>query len=252
MATGDQSDILGRLRRLLPGGWFSDDSPVLIGLLSGLSRGSAWIYELWSYARLQTRIRTATDGWLDMIAADFFGALLQRQANQSDGSYRAKIVANLFRERATRKAISQVLEEVTGKTPLIFEPQRPFDTGAYGVACGYGAAGGYGSLMLPYQAFVVAFRPTGSGVPMVAGYGIPTGAYSTPSQIEYANQSMTEGVSDADIFAAIDRCKPAGTVIWASVRSPPGVIVPPEPDPLSLMLADIGGADIAYSEHFSL
>ncbi|MGC7986177.1 hypothetical protein ACP3XM_25370, partial [Salmonella enterica] len=68
---------------------------------------------LWAYAKLQTRIKWATDGWLDMIAADFFGDTLLRKKGQGDSSFRNRIIINLSRGRGTRPAMIQVLEEIT-------------------------------------------------------------------------------------------------------------------------------------------
>lgn len=220
MATGDQSDILQRLKATLPR-WFGDSTPILDALLQGLAWAGSFVYSLISYARLQTRIKTATDGWLDMIAADFFGSFLSRASNQSDASFRARIIINLFRERATRGGVIKVMQDLTGRTPLIFEPQRPMDTGAYSAPnSGYGMAGGYGSLLLPCQAFVTAFRPTGTGIPLVAGYGISTGGYGVASRAELAFMDMIQGaVTDADIYAAIDSVKPAGTTLWTRITS---------------------------------
>lgn len=231
MAVGDQQDIYRRLRGFLPP-WFGDeaDTPIINGVLQGLAYAAAYVYSLIGYARLQTRIKTATDGWLDVIAADFFGDSLLRAANQPDESFRARILINLFRERATRAGLIRVLQDLTGRAPVVIEPTRPADTGAYGVpTSGYGYAGAYGSLSSPFQAFVIAFRPTGTGIPNVAGYGISTGAYATPSQAEYASLSMIQGgVADADIYAAIDSVKPVGTIVWTSIvqnlPAPPAVI----------------------------
>lgn len=225
MATGDQSDIFGRLKSLIPR-WFGDGASVRDALLQGLAWASSFIYSLITYTRLQTRIKTATDGWLDMIAADFFGATLLRASNQSDASFRARIIINLFRERATRWAIIAVLKDLTGQTPVVFEPQRPLDTGSYGgPLIGYGMAGGYGSMLIPYQAFVTAYRPSGVGIPNVGGYGGTVGGpgpggYGTPAQIEYAALSMIQGaVTDADIYAAIDSVKPAATAVWTRITN---------------------------------
>jgi hypothetical protein len=156
-----------------------------------------------------------------MIAADFFGAALLRQSNQSDASFRNRIIINLFRERATRNGLVKVLTDLTGRAPAIFEPQRPLDTGSYGgPLIGYGVAGGYGSMLLPFQAFVTAYRPTGTGIPNVAGYGISTGGYSQGSQAELASMSMIQGaVTDADIYAAIDSVKPVGTTLWTRISN---------------------------------
>lgn len=222
MAVGDQQDIYRRLRGYLPP-WFGDeaDTPVINGLLQGLAFGAAYVYSLIGYARLQTRIKTATDGWLDMIAADFFGDDLLRVANQSDDSFRARILINLFRERATRAGLIRVLEDLTGRTPVVIEPTRPADTGAYAAPnSGYRLAGAYGSLSMPFQAFVIAYRPTGAGIPNVAGYGVPMGAYATPSQAEYASLSMIQGaVTDDAIYDAIDSVKPVATIVWTAITS---------------------------------
>ncbi|WP_433867111.1 hypothetical protein [Ralstonia wenshanensis] len=228
MATGDQQDIYARLVGYLPL-WFGDpsQSPVLNALLQGLAYGLAYAYSVYAYAKLQTRILTATDGWLDMIAADFFGDSIQRAANQSDASFRARILINLFRERATRAGLTKVLRDITGQTPHIVELLRPADTGAYGAPnSGYGQAGAYGSLVMPYQAFVTAYRPAGTGIPNIAGYGISTGGYSQASQTEWGSLSMIQyGIADSDIYAAIDATKPVASVVWVNIQSVP----PPVP-----------------------
>ncbi|MFC4526427.1 hypothetical protein [Dyella halodurans] len=224
--TGDQSDVFSRLKGMLPSRWFgtpTDPVPLVDAVLTGLSTSLAFIYSLYLYAKQQTRISTATDGWLDMIAADFFGpAGLSRKTGQSDASYRNAIKVTLLREKATRNAIIKTLVSLTGRTPTIIEPQRPADTGAYGAPnSGYGVAGSYGSLSLPYQAFVIAYRPHSStGIASVAGYGISTGGYGQASQAEYASMSMvTGGVADSDIYAAVAAVKPEGTTIWTTISN---------------------------------
>lgn len=155
-----------------------------------------------------------------MIAYDFFGTNYGRPAGQGDDVYRNSIKINLFRERGTRQAIIDILEELTGNTPHIFEPQRPLDTGSYGgPMIGYGVAGGYGSMMIPYQAFVTAFRPLGTGIPYVAGYGSTPSGYSTPSRGEYASQSMITGsITDAQVYEAVAAVKMEGTIVWVRLQ----------------------------------
>lgn len=220
MATGDQTDIFGRIKALIPR-WFSDSTPVLDALLRGFAYAKSFVYGLIVYAALQTRIKTATDGWLDMIAADFFGSSLLRKSGQSDASFRNRIIINLFRERATRNGLVKVLTDLTGRAPAVFEPQRPLDTGSYGgPLIGYGMAGGYGSMLLPFQAFVTAFRPSSTGIPNVAGYGVSTGGYGQASQAELASMNMIQGsVTDADIYAAINSVKPVGTTLWTRISN---------------------------------
>lgn len=178
MATGDSDDIVSRVRATIPPTWYPSDAPYLDGLLTAFGNAASWVYGLIGYTRLQTRIATATDGWLDLIANDFFGRRMPREG-RSDDLYRQAIIAELFRPRQTRLAVIDVLEGLTGRAPIIFEPARPQDTGGYspgptgdgkGRALAYNAAGGYGSLLMPYQFLVRAYRSASSGIPNVAGY----------------------------------------------------------------------------------
>lgn len=209
-----------RIKALIPN-WFSDSTPVLNALLQGFAYAKSFVYSLTIYASLQTRIKTATDGWLDMIAADFFGTSLQRKSNQSDASFRNQIIINMFRERGTRAAIIKVLTDLTGRAPAIFEPRRPADTGALGSNLALGMAGGVGSLLLPYQAFVTAYRPLTVGIPYVPGLGTaPFGLGITAGGAVIPSFSQIQGaVTDADIYAAIDSVNPAGTIAWTRITN---------------------------------
>jgi hypothetical protein len=180
------------------------------------------MYSLIAYAKLQTRIATATDGFLDLVAFDYFGSYIARRVNELDASLRARIKQNLLRQKATRAGIIKLLTDLTGNVPVVFEPWRPLDCGAYGKNIfGYGVAGGYGSVVVPYQAFVTAYRPLTQGIPFVAGYGNSQGAYSTASSGEWANLSESAGsVTDADIYAAIADAKVEGTLVWVRIEDP--------------------------------
>lgn len=169
-ATGSAGDFVARLRAALPRKWFADDAPVLDAVLAGLADGWAGLHALLAWVRRQGRIATAEGETLDRIARDFFGPSLSRAAGQGDDAFRAAIGRELLRERATREALASVLTDLTGRAPAIFEPSRPGDTGGWGVALGYNVAGGYGSLLLPFQCFVTAYRPQGAGIASVAGY----------------------------------------------------------------------------------
>ncbi len=211
--------MLSRLRAALPARWFPDVAPLLDGLLSGLAQAAATSYSLVQYARQQARITTATGLWLDLIATDCFGIRLQRRAGEADTPFRARIQLELLRPRATRAALSQQLLDLTGTAPWIFEPSRPADTGAWGGGsgglgvAGYGVAGGWGSLALPFQVFVVATRPPGAGIALVPGYG--GGGYGVAG--EYGSLTMLSGVTDADIAATIAAVMPAATVAWTRI-----------------------------------
>ena len=127
----------------------------------------------------------------------------------------------MFLQKGTRYGLIRSLQILTGRTPWIFEPARPADTGGYNQPCmGYGAAGGYGSLACPYQCFVIAYRPLGQGIPNVGGYGSTVGGYGIASQLEYANPSFIEGVvTDADIYNTIANVAPEGTIVWTQLSS---------------------------------
>jgi hypothetical protein len=216
--TGGQQDMLARLKAVLPSLWFPDDTPVLDGLLTGVAWAWAWVYALLQYARAQTRIATATDVWLDMIAQDFFGPRVVRRTDQSDDSLRRRIQHELGRERGTRAAVVSVLTDLTGRVPVVFEPARATDTGGYAAGgVGWGVAGGWGNLDLPFQCLITAYRPLGSGIAAVAGWGDGGGGYGTGA-IEYASLAMVQGqVTDTDINAAIADVLPVSFIGWTAI-----------------------------------
>lgn len=223
MATGDNADMVARIRRLLPP-WFGEANPLVDALVAAAAAVLAFAYSLFAYAKAQTRIRTASGIWLDIVAQDFFGTRIVRAAGQSDDAFRAIILANLLRPQATRQAISDVVEALTGFAPTIVETFRPVDCGAYGVgyAC-YGGAGAYGSVVLPAQAFLVADRPRQPGIAVVAGYGASTAGYGVGSQAEYASLDMLgTRVTDDQIYAAIASAKAAGVTIWTRIKNHKG------------------------------
>ena len=221
MATGDANDIRGRLRELLPNGWFGSATPVLDAVLSGTAAALSGAYSLAAFARLQTRIATATDGFLDLVSQDFFGGSLPRRRAEPDAAFRTRILAELLAEKGTRRGMVRALTALTGRAPVIFEPARPQDAGGYNVGgCGYGVAGGYGSTRLPTQAFLIAYRPLGQGIPNLGGYGSGTGGYTAGGQLAYASLSQVQGaVIDSDIFRTVDAYKEAGTTVWVQIQS---------------------------------
>jgi hypothetical protein len=221
--TGDQQDILGRLRSLLPLRWFPDRAPVLDALLSGLAAGWSLAYKQLQYVQAQTRIATATEILLDIIALDYFGSRLARRTAQDDTAFRAAIQRELFRERGTRAAIVSVLQDLTGRTPQIFEPALSSDTGGYttlaggGGGLGYGCGGGWGSLTLPFQCFIVAYRPIGAGIATISGWSSSGGGYGGGA-IQYASLTMVQAqVTDGDIYNAIASVLPVATVGWTQI-----------------------------------
>jgi hypothetical protein len=221
MATGDSDDISSRIIALVPTRWFADSNPIRDAVIAGAANALALVYSILQYVKNQTRIGTATDGFLDLISFDYFGSTLPRRSSEMDSPFRQRILANLLRERATRKGLTQALATLTGRAPDIFEPWRIADTGAYNSSrTGYNTSGRYGSLQLNNQVFVVAYRPTGSGLPGIAGYNAARGAYTTPSYAKYSSLSQVVGfVTDLDIMNAIDQAKPAGVIAWVKLSN---------------------------------
>lgn len=205
------SSIIARLRAVLPARWFADDTPVLDALLAGLADAWVRLHALLDAARRQMRLRTAEGAFLDLAARDFMGQRLARRRGEPDSLYRPRLLAALQRSRATRSAVEAALQDLMGATPIIFEPTRPADTGAYNVASGYGVAGGWGSLSLPFQSFVTVRRPRGQGVAEVAGYG--TGG----PLARVTDATIAGAVTDADIMAAIADTLPAGSIAWTRI-----------------------------------
>jgi hypothetical protein len=231
MATGDQVDMLGRLKAVLPGRWFGSETPILDGILSGFAWALAWMFALIQGVSAQLRLLTATGVGLDIISADFFGATMQRKPGEADEGFRKRLKSALFLPRATRPAMVAALVALTGRAPRIFEPRRPADTGGWGhpgmtagPGLAYGLAGGWGNLSLPAQVFITAYRPTGGGVANVAGYG-GNGFFRMPGgygmgAIEYASLADVEGeVTDQDILDTINATRPAGTIAWTNISA---------------------------------
>ena len=226
--TGDTTDILSRLKAVLPSRWFADETPVLDGMLYGLAWGWAWIYSMLTYTTAQTRIMTATNLWLDIIARDFFGNRIRRRIDEQDDGFRLRIKTALLREHGTRNAIVSALFDLTGREPKIFEPSRTTDTGGYGdlanpaIGLAWGLVGGWGYLNLPFQCFITAYRPGGNGIASVSGWGTglsasAIGGYGNGA-IEYATLEMLQGqVLDADIYRTIADVMPVAAIGWTQI-----------------------------------
>ena len=225
--TGDLSDLTARLWAVLPKRWFAEQSPNLDALLNSIAVPWVWLYDLIMYVISQTRLATATDEWLDLVAADYFGDELNRKINEADFSYRSRIKVALMRESATRSAVAAGLESLTGFPPVIFEPGNCGDTGSYGGFTGmlqmpstgmaYGQIGGWGSLQHPLQFFVTAARPVTPVVGGLAGYATSAGGYGEGS-VSYVNLFQLPGhVTDQDIQTALVSLLPVNAVAWLRI-----------------------------------
>ena len=210
---GDVADFVSRLWRVLPRGWFGDTAPLTNALLQGF--GVAWssIYTLIGVVRAQARLLTASGGFVDSFAADFFGSALVRRRAESDAGYIERITYELLRDRGTRAAMTTAMQQLTGQSCMVFEPARPSDTGGYCVGgVGYGAAGGYGNLQLAYQSFMTVRRPHGAGIAQLAGY-------HTGGVLAYGALALVQTpVPDSEIYASAASVLPAGYTVWVQIQ----------------------------------
>jgi hypothetical protein len=188
-------------------------------LLTGLGQAWSGLYGLLVGVKAQARIATASGIFLDIAAHDYFGDALRRRTAEADGAYGARIRANLLAPRATRTALVSALLNLTGRAPVIFEPRNIEDTGAYNINAGYNCAGGYGSLALPYQFFVTAYRPDDTPMSNGGGYGAGPGGYNT-APLFYAQITDSTGyIDDTEIYQMISDVIPATSIAWTKISN---------------------------------
>lgn len=232
-------------------------APVANAVLGGIADALTWVRGQGQAVRRQTR-RAGTAGWLlDVDAYGFFGSWFLRRVNQSDDAFRKAYTDEVFRPKVTRPAIDKALYDLTGRHPKIVETWSAGDCGAYDLgglgyagsdyaqapAGGYDASGAYdtgltsydpivgpsgnsypgvgcwGSLEIPYQLFVTAYRPMSGSIPNASGtdigamgYDIGAFRYTDPTEVQVA-------VSDADILACVARTQGAGVIAWTAISN---------------------------------
>lgn len=90
----------------------------------------------------------------------------------------------------------------------------------------YNKSGGYGSLALPFQAFIKATLPPVSGSPYLAGYDgnktspvyAPWGYGTGLSAYLDINQNQT-ALLEEDIYQAVEDAAPAGSIMWTAITT---------------------------------
>ena len=252
MATGDQADIAGRLRSVLPPSWFPEDAPVVSALLQGFANVGAWAYGLIAFAYLQIRLATASGIFIDLFSFDYLGLLITRRAAEPDSQWRARVKQEILRERVTRGGMAQALLDLTGAAPIIIEPWNTGDCGAIGIGfafagntpgtsngagigalglginngCFYitpqeaaysGGAGLIGSLAYPCQSFIQVHMPGLQGVPNVAGLGTPGYAFGIGSGEMIDASNVVGAVTTQDVYDTINATKPTGSCVWVAL-----------------------------------
>jgi hypothetical protein len=216
MATGDQADFQNRIIGTLPP-WFGDvtTDPVIGGAIAGSASVWAQVYSLLAYIRPQRRISTATDGFLDLAALDFFGGALPRRPNEMDGPYRQRILAALFPERATRPGMVKALTVLTGTAPVIFEPWRPADAACAGYA--YAGVAQAGSYLMPAQAFITVTLPAGNGGAGIAGAGSNYAGAGSPYMAAADQSALSGSITAQDVYDTVNAFKAEGTTMWVQI-----------------------------------
>lgn len=194
MAIGDQNDLVSRLNRVLPP-WFGSVFPRLASIVAGIASALSWFYSLYGYAKLQTRIATASGAFLDLIGQDYLGGKWPRHTGQTDVSYRNTLNVLIFAPKNTRGAIIHVLTGLTGVAPVMQEAQMASDGMAYSRTGGYSSGQNYGTAM-PFQVFINAYRP------------LP--------------DTLWSWTTDADIYAAVEFVRPAAIKAWVRINEQSG------------------------------
>jgi len=218
--TGDQNDMVNRLKSVLPPQWFGDVTPIFDALLNGLANAWSGLFALLQATGMQARVATATGVFLDIASTDYFGRAMPRREGESDADFSLRLRTNLLAGRATRSAVASALLNLTGRVPVIFEPFNITDTGAYNSGTlGYGVAGGYGSNELPFQFFMTAFRPDATLISHAGGYGVGPGGYGAAPMF-YADLANIPGaITDADIYAAAAAVLPTAYTGWMNISN---------------------------------
>ena len=118
------SDILLKLKSVLPINWFGDNSVNSDSVLMAPAHGVFSAYSLLQDIKAQTRLKTTTGGFLDFAAGDFYGDSFPRILGETDAYYYARIVASLFKEKATILGLTNAVNltmTAVGVTVNIYE-----------------------------------------------------------------------------------------------------------------------------------
>lgn len=205
MATGDVTDCRARILAVLPP-WFPSNAPIVSALITGVATNYAWVYSLVAYAKSQTRIKTGSGPFLDLMAWDFLGPSFIRRPSEPDASLQSRILAFLLLPRNTVAGITAMLLALTGRTPAILEPA--IGTGGWDQtpAFAFDSAGCWSGSSLS----ITAFRPAGQGIPNVDGLDFGGGGFDVGA-LEWTDITLVTGaVTDAEITQRVRQWVAAG------------------------------------------
>jgi hypothetical protein len=191
--------------------WFSQDkNPILDALLSGAAYLGYKIYALLIISKNQLRIPTSTGDFLDLTAQDFFGYILTRCPSEIDSDFLLDIQKLMFAPRITRKNLMNRLIDLTGRTPIIYQPF--FDAGFYNNSFLNNFFAGSNS---PFTIWVTAFRPTLPTLNSTA-YLNQT-AYASAQSYYGGNSQNSVCVTDKKILETINITIAAGIVAIVTI-----------------------------------
>lgn len=233
MATGDSANIQGRLLRYLPSSWFgqSGESPAVAAGMAGVVAVLVNIFSLITFTRLQARIATSTGGWLDFSAYSFLGNELPRFHLEADDGYRPRIRKEIFRDRNTRPAGIEILTELTGVAPFVFEGwYAPVNGGRGSGRLAYSRACRWGSTNSPAQVIFHVPQPQNYGIPNRGGRGSVTpsgaavGGYGG-GNYSYVNDSeiVGSGPSQEEIIQRLESVRTDGVEYFVTFTAPPSI-----------------------------
>jgi hypothetical protein len=130
---GSQEDIKDRLKSYTPP-WYGDESRFQNASLEGFAKADSDVYKFLAVLKQQSRLKTATSFFLDLASEDFLNGFLRRRPHENDDVYRKALLANILREKSTKKGIAAFIKDYTGHEPIMFEPWNHEDVGgAYNV-----------------------------------------------------------------------------------------------------------------------
>lgn len=219
--TGDQADIEARLLAVIPP-WFGspEERPVVGALVSGTASLLAWVYQLYLFAKLQTRLATATGGWLDLAAADFFTSFPRFQG-ETDRPYSRRIRLEVLRDRNTRHAIDRQVYDLTQDHPEVYEAWRGGCCGGWGTpGMAYGLVGRWGSGGAPGETIIITPDLANYGIPNRGAWGTQLGGYGQ-GNFSWVTDDDTVGSGPTrnDFLAALDRIRTEGCTYYVRFTS---------------------------------
>ena len=212
-----------RMAALIPRGWANDSAKqpggVLYALLETIGTQFNFINTALQYALNTTRIQTETSPELDEASEDFFGDALPRPPGATDAAFLALIQSNLLQPGATRQAVSNAVQKITGVAPRIIEPWNPGDTGCIDVATFIDIDTKANPFIMSgedrYQGFIETILPPITSLGNNPLLTSDDGAYLDVNLYGDTLQGVLQGLSA--IYNAINAVRPFGTIAWVKI-----------------------------------